>query len=188
MIREQFDFSADFKQFLRHYSATLQSFGLKVLVEIDYEMGSYLRSFLIQNIVFRKNIHAWSFYILIMYLWYRSDTSILSKSISKLIRNIFILLPNDSSWNSTSSKLRTDWNWPWAKNDSYAPSFFVRNGLAIQIPHPRKLSIKLRKISLFSRLFLMKFWSPQITVTGLYRLSLKQLPVHTGYRLIGYSP
>jgi hypothetical protein len=73
VIREQFDFYADFEQFLRHYSTAFQPFGLKVVLEIDYEMDSYLRSFLIQNIVFRKNIHVWSFYILIMYLWYKDE-------------------------------------------------------------------------------------------------------------------
>ncbi len=101
------------------------------------------------------------------------NISILSKSISKLIRNSLVLLPNDSSWNSTSSKLWTDWNWLWPKNDSYVPSFVVRNGLTIQIHHPQKPSIKLCKISLFSRNL---FWY----ILSLVKKSI-DLPTHKSF-------
>jgi hypothetical protein len=116
------------------------------------------------------------------------NISILSKTISKLIGNSFILLSDDSLWNSASNKLWTNWNWLWLKNDSYAPPSLVRNGLEIQISHLRKPLIKVCKILLFSRhrLFLIEFWGSQITVMGSYRLPFKQSLTPTGYRLMNY--
>jgi hypothetical protein len=112
-----------------------------------------------------------------------ANINILSKSISELIGNSFILLSGDPLWNSASSKLWTDWNRLRLKNDSYAPSSLVINGLAIQISQLQKLLTKVCKISLFSRhgLFLIKFWSPKITVMGSY-----WLPVGYVYRWTNY--